>query len=484
MKQKSLLITLLLAAFLLPAMSLKLMSSTPDTIWTVTLPENQYVGGAIFSNDDSLLITSIGVIDNDGVDRDSSIVYIFSSFTGQIVDSITAERNANHSRGILLAPDTNLMYIFFTHYFDSVYNRIPEYRFLVYNYKSGNIVDSIFFPTNEPCLRPDTSIITHMWFTPDGEKLFMIVKVFKEYDEGGYRIYDDQLFVWNTSDWTIHRKEEYWHSDGLLRIMPNNKMYLTYDNNFYGRDNHCIIFREIETDTLLYYLCENEKSLYSGLIFPKTDTTKFINFVYDKTDFKTRIQVRNQSDISLIKTIDNDTLRDPFYLMLSNDCRYLIFHDGKYLDESVSHYIFDLQNEFIVYKYPRFSYSGTVGYGVKSLSNNGIFIFDGARRTLRMLNAKYTTTSTEEPSDEPSSMLYPNPATDYVEIVIPSLEQGVGGVAPVVRVFNVLGVCVITLPPAPLHSREGSKVRLDVSHLPHGVYFVQIGSRVQRFVKM
>ena len=50
--------------------------------------------------------------------------------------------------------------------------------------------------------------------------------------------------------------------------------------------------------------------------------------------------------------------------------------------------------------------------------------------------------------------------------------------------FFVLGLCVITSPPAPLHSGEGSKLRLDVSHLPPGVYFVQSGSRVLRFVKM
>jgi len=51
-------------------------------------------------------------------------------------------------------------------------------------------------------------------------------------------------------------------------------------------------------------------------------------------------------------------------------------------------------------------------------------------------------------------------------------------------VYDLLGMCVITSPSASLHSGEGSKVRLDVSHLPPGVYFVQIGSRVQRFSKM
>jgi len=54
-------------------------------------------------------------------------------------------------------------------------------------------------------------------------------------------------------------------------------------------------------------------------------------------------------------------------------------------------------------------------------------------------------------------------------------------VAPVVRVYDVLGVPVNT-PPVPLFL-EGESLRLDVSNLPPGVYFVQSGSRVSRFVK-
>jgi hypothetical protein len=46
----------------------------------------------------------------------------------------------------------------------------------------------------------------------------------------------------------------------------------------------------------------------------------------------------------------------------------------------------------------------------------------------------------------------------------------------------VLGVCVATHPLTP--SREGVAIRLDVSGLAAGVYFVRIGGKIYKFVKM
>jgi len=101
-------------------------------------------------------------------------------------------------------------------------------------------------------------------------------------------------------------------------------------------------------------------------------------------------------------------------------------------------------------------------------------------------NGVYRSTSTivgiDDAKRSTDIIITPNPAIDYIEINLNN--HTLKGVVEIVRVFDLLGVSVITSPPAPLHSGEGSKVRLDVSHLPPGVYFVQIGSRVQRFVKI
>jgi len=103
---------------------------------------------------------------------------------------------------------------------------------------------------------------------------------------------------------------------------------------------------------------------------------------------------------------------------------------------------------------------------------------------------KYTRPTTSVAEENTNTFtLSPNPATDYIEISIPPLERGLGGVAPVVRVFDVLGIEHPVSTMSFLRKQESpvndsSIIRLDVSHLPPGVYFVQIGSRVQRFVKI
>jgi hypothetical protein len=69
--------------------------------------------------------------------------------------------------------------------------------------------------------------------------------------------------------------------------------------------------------------------------------------------------------------------------------------------------------------------------------------------------------------------------------VIPATTEGSGAVQAGisrVRVYDVLGVCVLTHPLAP--SREGESVRLDVSGLAAGVYFVKIDNKMYKFVKM
>lgn len=69
--------------------------------------------------------------------------------------------------------------------------------------------------------------------------------------------------------------------------------------------------------------------------------------------------------------------------------------------------------------------------------------------------------------------IHPNPATDYIEV-----SGGVGDV----KVFDVMGSLVLTHPLTP--SQEGGQYRIDVSMLPKGVYFVRVGAKMYKFVKM
>jgi hypothetical protein len=80
-----------------------------------------------------------------------------------------------------------------------------------------------------------------------------------------------------------------------------------------------------------------------------------------------------------------------------------------------------------------------------------------------------------------SIQISPNPASDYIEIML-----GVGSEpAPTedVEIFNILGMEITTpsLSDTPPY-QGGEKVRVDISHLLSGVYFVRVGDVVRKFM--
>lgn len=73
--------------------------------------------------------------------------------------------------------------------------------------------------------------------------------------------------------------------------------------------------------------------------------------------------------------------------------------------------------------------------------------------------------------------LFPNPAIDY--IFIKNDDASTGELVKTAMIYNTLGQCVLTIP----YQSEGEQLKIDVSHLPPGVYFVRWGIRAERFVK-
>jgi hypothetical protein len=73
--------------------------------------------------------------------------------------------------------------------------------------------------------------------------------------------------------------------------------------------------------------------------------------------------------------------------------------------------------------------------------------------------------------------IFPNPATDYIEIQPSEGCQPSEGSE--IQIFDMLGVAVLSVEQTP-----SSVQRLDISNLPPGIYFIKIGNRVEKFVKM
>ena len=90
---------------------------------------------------------------------------------------------------------------------------------------------------------------------------------------------------------------------------------------------------------------------------------------------------------------------------------------------------------------------------------------------------KFTDVNDEHKSEK---NIFPNPASDFIEINgIGSWELGIGGK---VQIFNILGECI---PPclASQATQQEWNLRIDISGLTAGVYFLRVGNEVKMFVK-
>ncbi len=123
-------------------------------------------------------------------------------------------------------------------------------------------------------------------------------------------------------------------------------------------------------------------------------------------------------------------------------------------------------------------------YNILSVSPNGYYFLGAENGGLYRSRKNYV--SVEPAPQRQAGTITPNPATDYIDVILSKAKtaEGSGVANPFlsVKIYDVLGVCVLTHPLAP--SREGETVRLDVSGLAAGVYFVRVGGKMYKFVKM
>ena len=82
--------------------------------------------------------------------------------------------------------------------------------------------------------------------------------------------------------------------------------------------------------------------------------------------------------------------------------------------------------------------------------------------------------------------IFPNPASDFIEISYSPSREGTGGVS--IEIYNVFGIKE-EHPPTPGSTpfnspASGGQIRVDVSGLPAGVYFVRVGDKIRKFVKL
>jgi len=153
---------------------------------------------------------------------------------------------------------------------------------------------------------------------------------------------------------------------------------------------------------------------------------------------------------------------------------YVVFYDNYFgISYRASYLYYTLDGGETWYKVYTPNEFGISVSTIEFLDDRTVLIGDMALGLI--LKLTFHPSNIHEFSNEFNFRIHPNPTSEYIYINLGDVS-GFGGV----KIFNMLGECVINLTP-PLSEGEG--VRIDVSHLPPGVYFVRIGSRAEKFVK-
>ena len=450
MKRYFLLLLLIFVLF-----SIKLLAVS-DTAWIKSFNANDKILESYFSKDDSIIIMRAKDSDSSGY------IETINSHTGETLlkthyfYSALAQKMAISVRKPLLA-------FYPKNCYNTKIKPKKQFSIALINYKTGEIVDSIS-AGSDPELNPDSCAVSFLQFTPDGKQLFAIINTIDKYDYFGYPIYRPKLFFWNLSTGKLDRKyRPYLDNCYNFVIAPNGRYYLIDDKDRSG----CTCFYDISSDKLIYYNCPLDNRYDNGFLLPN-DTSHILIC----NDYK--FKFLNASNFNIEKEIQYDYTLFNSYPKLAQGIKYYIYIDTKY---NLSVLEFDLMK--VVYRYAPLDIVNFEGYLV---SNDSKFIFLQYTYNLIMLNAKYETTSVNNPDNEEPLLISPNPSSDFIEISVgagskPALTNDV-------RIYNIFGQIQTTpsLRDTPPYE-GGEKYKIDVSALVPGMYFVRIGDKVGKFLK-
>jgi hypothetical protein len=439
MKLKLVFVILLLALVL----SVKL-SAISDTLWIKTLQENAIMGDCFFSEDDSLLI--INTFDSTG-----HYIAFYNSYTGDVLRKIYDSYQLGKINSISLSYKDTFLITSSYRKFNSSSENYLDFNVKFINYKTGQIVDSL--PRwAEPELNPDSASVGSVEFSYDGTKIYSIMEIIESYDSQGKPVYNAALYVWDLATHSVIQKITDYSSAKSLQITPNSKYYLKY---WYGK-GLCISFKDIEKDSTVFEVCDGDSLGQGIVIFPK-DTTHFL-ITYPNVS-----KLYNLNNFALEKTIDNQSINGAYSFDFAYGSRYLISQSGKFGVNQWRIVVYDLQENQIVYVYPKLDYLPTYGQGLK-VSNNSQLIFDYYGRSMYMLKAKYETTSIKEPDQDEPQMIYPNPTNGDINIPISydNIEK--------ITICDINGYEIETIA---LNDTSNSLI-YNSSKLSHGTYIVNL----------
>jgi hypothetical protein len=244
---------------------------------------------------------------------------------------------------------------------------------------------------------------------------------------------------------------------------------LSYSENDIFEFNSELLHNNIEIlDNEIFILGGKSRDIFDT--YYKFIITKFNSLT---EEFETIMDMNSKSEIThLLKR--NDTLR----AFATKDLFYADY------TQSGWKYHENLNNEVIA----RFNKNNFREEEVR-ISFDSVYIVK--EKTIYLITEKKTTAVTN--NAERAFSINPNPAEDYIEIKISDNSRNTEalevpyGESSKIEIYDVLGKKVLSMSSAgggvPIYRDGGGQIKLDVSHLPKGVYFVKIGDYFEKFVK-
>jgi WD40 repeat protein len=420
------------------------LSSEKPILFLNQINENFIHSSKILISPDNKYVYASGIKDSDTLKRGQIIEYDFKTGVISKVYPVTE----NYLTDMIMSQDGTTLYVS-----DST-GRIE----IISNLHNSGIKRKTY-NLNKP-------IINKIAVSEDGSKLiaggfmtgFFFINLKTDEIKSYYQdVYDLITFEPNIRSISFNKK-----GDKLI-FAGNKKFILEYNFNsisgeFEKGNSFQVPITSYSADAGILYVTysKDDKTIFC------TSTDGYTRII-NSDDFTetNKIQVvldTNYSPISSVVSIDNKFIAvgDNFsginiYKVNSDENLFTLQFDGIKFNKINSVYFSD-NNEYIAY-----------------------CTVDGKLGLFRIDN----TSSVDENVDYSAINVYPNPASDYIEISLnkglkPLVQYGVD-----IQIFDMLGVIVLSV-----EQTSPSIHKIDISNLAPGIYFIKIGNRVAKFVKM
>ncbi|MFP4529568.1 MAG: T9SS type A sorting domain-containing protein, partial [Candidatus Kapaibacterium sp.] len=165
-------------------------------------------------------------------------------------------------------------------------------------------------------------------------------------------------------------------------------------------------------------------------------------------------------------SVDENRIVD-YYSEPTGGGEIILFDDEKrMLNLTIYSEVMNFETRELEYRYEK--HSDIPGWWYNAIYSQKHDLFIGWASAYASAGTYRRPSVSVDENDDPGQILYPNPTIEFITI------SGMADPTQAIDIYSLAGVKII--------SAEGPRV--DVSHLTPGVYFVRVGDKSLKFVKM